>query len=97
MMLITFCLEQQWLSASKSSLICLWALISRPAPFLGKTLLSPSATLSGNRSKPIKNADGRDDGWHSNVYTAKAIREHPEIQVLHTSSLCFFFSFQEVL
>ncbi|EIN05889.1 PIN domain-like protein [Punctularia strigosozonata HHB-11173 SS5] len=42
---------------------------------------NPSATLSGNRSHSVKNADGRDDGWHSRVFTAKAISEHPDIQL----------------
>lgn len=42
---------------------------------------SPSATLSGNRSNPVKNADGRDDGKHSMIYRSKDLETHEDVRL----------------
>ncbi|KAG2065223.1 hypothetical protein BDR04DRAFT_1060871 [Suillus decipiens] len=40
---------------------------------------NPSNTLSGNRARPVKNADGRDDGNHVVTYRAADILSHEDI------------------
>ncbi|KAG8936112.1 hypothetical protein FRC02_004430 [Tulasnella sp. 418] len=40
---------------------------------------NPSNTLSGNKSNPIKNADGRDDGKHSMIYRSQNIADRADI------------------
>ncbi|TBU30914.1 PIN domain-like protein, partial [Dichomitus squalens] len=42
---------------------------------------NPSATLSGNRTNPMKNAAGKDDGNHVMTYAAADLRAHPDIQL----------------
>ncbi|KAI0049714.1 hypothetical protein FA95DRAFT_1604179 [Auriscalpium vulgare] len=50
--------------------------------FGAKTVIrNPSATLTGNRAHAHKNADGRDDGNHSTIYTSAAIKSHPSVQL----------------
>lgn len=45
------------------------------------TTLSPSATLTGNNAHPKKNSAGKVDDMHVMIYTAKAIKEHPDVQL----------------
>ncbi|KAL4077669.1 hypothetical protein J3A83DRAFT_4215477 [Scleroderma citrinum] len=40
---------------------------------------NPSSTLSGNRSHPVTNSEGRDDGNHVLTYRASSISEHVQI------------------
>ncbi|KAI6030288.1 hypothetical protein EDC04DRAFT_3091706 [Pisolithus marmoratus] len=42
---------------------------------------NPSSTLSGNRSHPVKNSEGRDDGNHVLTYRASSISSHPLVQI----------------
>ncbi|KAI6120286.1 hypothetical protein EDD16DRAFT_1577133 [Pisolithus croceorrhizus] len=42
---------------------------------------NPSSSLSGNRSHPVKNSEGRDDGNHVLTYRASAISTHPSVQI----------------
>ena len=42
---------------------------------------SPSSTLSGNRSRPVTNSEGRDDGNHVLTYRASAISDHASVQI----------------
>ncbi|KAG8994343.1 hypothetical protein FRB93_001599 [Tulasnella sp. JGI-2019a] len=44
---------------------------------------NPSNTLSGNRSRPIKNSDGRDDGKHVIIVRADDILERQDIGLTH--------------
>ncbi|KDQ17005.1 hypothetical protein BOTBODRAFT_172612 [Botryobasidium botryosum FD-172 SS1] len=40
---------------------------------------NPSNTLSGNRGRPVMNADGRDDGNHVVIYRASEIEEDEDV------------------
>ncbi|KAF7331782.1 hypothetical protein MKEN_00058200 [Mycena kentingensis (nom. inval.)] len=42
---------------------------------------NPSNKLSGNRSNPVLNADGRDDNNHSRVFRMDDIETHPDISL----------------
>ena len=42
---------------------------------------SPSINLSGNSKHATKNADGREDGNHSTIYTSADILTHPSVQL----------------
>ncbi|KAF7310373.1 hypothetical protein HMN09_00579300 [Mycena chlorophos] len=42
---------------------------------------NPSNKLSGNRSNPVLNADGRDDNNHSRVFRMSDIETHPEVSL----------------
>ncbi|KAK7040595.1 hypothetical protein R3P38DRAFT_2895916 [Favolaschia claudopus] len=40
---------------------------------------NPSNNLSGNRSNPVLNSEGRDDKNHTRVYRMQDIKEHPDV------------------
>ncbi|KAI6161570.1 hypothetical protein EDD17DRAFT_1586906 [Pisolithus thermaeus] len=42
---------------------------------------NPSSSLSGNRSHPVKNSEGRDDGNHVLTYRASVLSTHPSVQI----------------
>ncbi|KAG8846462.1 hypothetical protein FRB96_001986 [Tulasnella sp. 330] len=44
---------------------------------------NPSNTLSGNRSRPIKNSEGKDDGKHVVIVRADDIRQREDIGLTH--------------
>ncbi|KAF9054284.1 hypothetical protein BJ165DRAFT_1522823 [Panaeolus papilionaceus] len=46
-----------------------------------------SNNLSGNKSNPILNSDGKDDKNHTRVYTAHNIMTHPDIQLTRGGSI----------
>ena len=50
-------------------------------------LRSPSSTLSGNRSRPVTNSEGRDDGNHVLTYRASAISTHASVQITRPGAI----------
>ncbi|OSC97073.1 hypothetical protein PYCCODRAFT_1455090 [Trametes coccinea BRFM310] len=48
-----------------------------------KTRLSVSTKLTGNKSNPALNANGKPSEHHANVYTSDAIENHPEVGLTH--------------
>ncbi|KIJ61265.1 hypothetical protein HYDPIDRAFT_189683 [Hydnomerulius pinastri MD-312] len=42
---------------------------------------NPSSTLSGNRSNPVKNSEGKDDGNHVLTYRSSSLLTHPSISL----------------
>jgi len=50
-------------------------------------LRSPSSTLSGNRSRPVTNSEGRDDGNHVLTYRASAISTHASVQITRSGAI----------
>ncbi|TDL27126.1 hypothetical protein BD410DRAFT_895019 [Rickenella mellea] len=46
-----------------------------------KIIRNPSKTLTGNRGHPIKNAAGKEDGEHTDTFSASAISSHPSISL----------------
>lgn len=46
-------------------------------------VLSPSATLTGNKAHSLKNSDGRDDGNHVAIYRASDLQSNPDVQLTH--------------
>ncbi|KAI6030976.1 PIN domain-like protein [Pisolithus marmoratus] len=42
---------------------------------------NPSSALSGNRSHPTKNSEGRDDGNHVLTYRADSLPTHPSVRI----------------
>ena len=50
--------------------------------FGAKTVIrNSSSTLSGNKKHGAKNAHGKDDGQHVNIYHFDELMEHPDIQL----------------
>ncbi|KAF8836672.1 PIN domain-like protein, partial [Paxillus ammoniavirescens] len=55
----------------------------------GATLVirNPSSTLSGNRSHPVKNAQGKDDGNHVLTYASSAILSTPSVALSRSGTI----------
>jgi Holliday junction resolvase YEN1 len=51
------------------------------ARVLTRLCSSPSMKLSGNKSNPALNSEGKASKSHVMVYTAEAIRTHPEVRL----------------
>ncbi|KAH7882150.1 PIN domain-like protein, partial [Phlebopus sp. FC_14] len=48
---------------------------------------NPSNTLSGNRSHPVKNAAGRDDGNHVLTYRSSDLSTNPSVQLTRSGTI----------
>ncbi|KAH7888362.1 hypothetical protein F5I97DRAFT_1965320 [Phlebopus sp. FC_14] len=46
-----------------------------------RVIKNPSLTLSGNKTNPALNAAGKTSNHHVMIYTAEAIRKHPDVQM----------------
>ncbi|KIJ67586.1 hypothetical protein HYDPIDRAFT_26013 [Hydnomerulius pinastri MD-312] len=54
-----------------------------------RVIKNPSLTLSGNKSNPALNSEGKASKHHVMIYTAEAIRKHPEIQLSRGGMVLF--------